>query len=503
MPNPKYIFTTWSHLRTVVDDKHLPIQFKYNTDGYNVFAVDNGVVYETIIYNNAVPDPSVYSQVQNDSDKSDFLTNYQPTANRVMQAFAARDGYTTNVYPILQGGTDGGGIVRIFRSDTSSRQVFVGAGTAGSPVGGLLTVQGQDADGAAPTANPFLVAGSDGANVQTILTDTAGRPNVVGAAANGAAVAGNPVRVGFSDGTTTRDALSDASGRAIVVGAAADGAAVTGNPVLMGGQDGTNAQSILTDTTGRQVMVGAAADGAAVAGNPVLMGGSDGTNAQTIATDTNGGVIVTGKDAHESPPTANPVLIAGWNGTNVVRLRLNSDGTVATSDKELATFIATGTSIASDNNKSMISILNADATLVTKIHEVYVINVRTATAIGVAGIFELRRITGHSAGSVITPTSMDTADTLDSDITVRTGSTVAGESANLMWRSIFTTDELTAVLDTASNEHIFQTMFPVFSRKTDSGTKPLVLRQNEGLTVKFATNSATGLFDIMLVFTQE
>lgn len=46
-------------------------------------------------------------------------------------------------------------------------------------------------------------------------------------------------------------------------------------------------------------------------------------------------------------------------------------------------------------------------------------------------------------------------------------------------------------------------MHPVFSRKTNAGTKALVLRQNEGATVKFATNSSAGSFDILLVFTQE
>lgn len=327
-------------------------------------------------------------------------------------------------------------------------------------------VQGTAADGATPVGNPVLIAGQDGTNVQSLLTDTSGRANVVGAAASGAAVAGNPVRVGFSDGTTTRDGLSDTSGRQIVVGAAADGAAVTGNPVLIGG--------------------------------------SDGTNAQTISTDTNGGIIVTGRDAHNSPPTANPVLVAGWDGTNVVRLRINSDGTIATSDRELATFVVIGTNILPANNKSMISILNADATLITKIHEIYVVNVRTAAVTGVTGVFELRRITSHSGGTVLTSVSMDTNDTLDSDITVRTGSTVGGESASLMWRVLFSTDDWgPGTLDVESNDHIFQTMFSIFSRKTDSGTKPLTLRQNQGLTVKFATNSTAGEFDLMLVFTQE
>jgi hypothetical protein len=481
MSSVKDIFTTWTHLRNIVDDKHLPVQYEYNLDGYEVFAVDNGITYSTVIYNNAVPNPAEYSQAQNDADKADFLTNYQPTANRVMQAFAARDGYTTNVYPILQGGTDGGGIVRIFRSDTNRNQVFVGSGTAGTPSGGVLTVQGDPAGTALP------ISGTVTANAGT------GTFNVAGT-----------VAVSSVTGDVTVTQATAANLNAQVQGTAADGAAPVGNPVLVAGQDGTNVQSLKTDTTGRPEVVGGAADGSPPSGAPVLTAGWDGTNVQTFATDGYGGTVVTGKDAHLSPPTANPVLVAGWNGTNVVRLRLNTDGSISTSATEKATFTAAGTSVDVANNKSMISVFNADATLLTKIHEIYVVNVRTAAATGVVGVFELRRITSHSGGTLLTPVSMDTADVLDADITVRTGSTVGGESADLMWRSLFSTDDWgPGTLDVEANDHIFQTMSPIFSRKTNTGTKSLVLRQNEGLTVKFATNSTAGTFDLFLVLTQE
>ena len=47
-------------------------------------------------------------------------------------------------------------------------------GTAGTP----CIVAGPNASGAAPTKNPVLVAGQDGTDVRTVLTDTSGRPNV-------------------------------------------------------------------------------------------------------------------------------------------------------------------------------------------------------------------------------------------------------------------------------------------------------------------------------------
>lgn len=65
----------------------------------------------------------------------------------------------------------------------------------------LVAVEGRAADGAAVVGNPVLIAGQDGANAQSLLTDSSGRPNVVGAAAQGAAVAGNPFLVAGEDGS--------------------------------------------------------------------------------------------------------------------------------------------------------------------------------------------------------------------------------------------------------------------------------------------------------------
>lgn len=464
----KDIVTTWSHLRNIVDDKHLPLQYEYNTDGYEIFAVDNGVTYSTVIYNNAVPDPSVYSQAQNDSDKSDFLTNYQANANHVMQVYAARDGYTITNYPVLMGGSNGG-IARIFAMDASGHGIIVGAGTAGTPSGGVLTVQGDPAGTALPVSGTVAVSSVSG-NV-TVVQPTASNLN------------------------------------AQVQGVAADGTAVTGNPVLIGGQDGTNVQSLKTDTTGRLEMVGAAADGSPPSGAPVLMAGQDGTNVQSLATDGYGNLLISSLNVPGSPPVANanPILVAGWDGTNVVRLKLNSDGTIATSEKELATFTALATSTDIANNKSMFSIVNASGSTVTaKISAIFITNVRTTSVTGVVGNFEIRRIVNHSGGTAITAIeTLDTANSLNGSITVRTGSAVTSESANLLWRSVFSTDEWgPGTTDVESNDHIFQTMFPVWNRR-DRDNKPIILHANEGLTVKFATNSTAGTFDIMVVFTQE
>jgi hypothetical protein len=104
--------------------------------------------------------------------------------------------------------------------------------------------------GAAVPTQASMVGGTDGTNLRAFLTDTSGRQIVIGAAADGAAVTGNPVLMAGQDGTNAQSIFTDTTGRQVMVGAAATGAAVTGNPVLIGGSDGSNAQAIATTTTG-------------------------------------------------------------------------------------------------------------------------------------------------------------------------------------------------------------------------------------------------------------
>jgi hypothetical protein len=201
--------------------------------------------------------------------------------------------------------------------------------------------------------------------------------------------------------------------------------------------------------------------------------------------------------------------LAQYAGSNVgdgnaIHVQPGTGSVFSVKFEEKPTFTALATSIAIGNNKSMLSILNTSSSVITKILEIYVVNVQTTAVTGVVGNFELRRITGHSAGTQITLIEkLDLSDALDSNTTVRTGGTVSGESTSLLWRSYFSTDEWgTGTLDMEGNEHISQIMFPIFGKRSPA-QKPIYLRQNQGLTVKFATNSTAGSFDVMIVMTQE
>lgn len=244
--------------------------------------------------------------------------------------------------------------------DSEGRKLVAGAGVAGTPEGGVLSVQGvsggqdlsvnisnfsadlsivQDnasellasvgglgAAGSATVGNPVRLGASDGTDSKDLLSDSSGKLIVTGAADSGSALAGAPVRVAVTDGADTLDLLSDSSGRLISVGAAADGSAVAGAPVLLGGSDETDTRTLSTDTAGRLIYVGAAADGVALAGNPVRLGASDGSITRDVLSDDQGRLLMVGAAAAGSAPEGFPLLAGGWDGTNVQVFKLDSNG---------------------------------------------------------------------------------------------------------------------------------------------------------------------------------
>jgi hypothetical protein len=167
---------------------------------------------------------------------------------------------------------------------------------------------------------------------------------------------------------------------------------------------------------------------------------------------------------------------------------------------EYPTFSLADFDIAIANNKSMLAIQNT-GTSVIRIREVWIINDRTAAVTGVTGEFQVNRITSFTGGTALTPVTYDTADSLPAGITCATNATVAGEGVTLR-RGRWSTDEWgTGTADVESFDHALQQIEP-FWKQTPSG-KALTVRQNQGVHVKFATNSTAGSFTIRLIFTTE
>jgi hypothetical protein len=73
----------WTTLKPLITVKAL-LQWDENTDSYKIFWLDGRMVFETTIWKEVVPNgvsEGGYSQSQNDSDKTDFETNYKNYAN--------------------------------------------------------------------------------------------------------------------------------------------------------------------------------------------------------------------------------------------------------------------------------------------------------------------------------------------------------------------------------------------------------------------------------------
>lgn len=167
---------------------------------------------------------------------------------------------------------------------------------------------------------------------------------------------------------------------------------------------------------------------------------------------------------------------------------------------EYATFSVIAEAIVIGNNKSMLALQNTGTSLM-KIREIWLINDRTSAVTGVAGVFRVLRIGSFSGGTSLTPASFDTTDSLPSGMSAATNATVSGES-DLLRVGSWSTDEWgPGTLDQEGLDHGFQNTFPFF-KQVDNG-KPIVVRQNQGVHVKFSTSSTAGYFSIRVIFTTE
>ena len=176
---------------------------------------------------------------------------------------------------------------------------------------------------------------------------------------------------------------------------------------------------------------------------------------------------------------------------------------VTVASDELATFTIVARAVVIGNNKSMVSIINSSgSTIKIKLRELKIVNVQNASVTGVVSNFELKRITGHSGGTSITPLPYDTTDTLDSHVTALTGATVSGEATNELKKWEWSSDEWNpGPADAESADHAIQETTNLV--KQERHCKPITMRAGEGITLKHTTNSTAGSFNIKILFTQE
>lgn len=168
-------------------------------------------------------------------------------------------------------------------------------------------------------------------------------------------------------------------------------------------------------------------------------------------------------------------------------------GSLSVVDALPARFTVVAPSVTLGNGKSMLSVVSAGPVL--RVERIYLVNVQVTGVTGVAAEFQLRRVTGHSAGTALTPQAHDTLDALGS-VTAATGATVSGESSAYLVRGWWASDEWgPGTADVESFDHTMQTLLPAWGG--------YVIRSGQGLSVRCNTNTTSGTFDIVMVFTQE
>lgn len=215
------IITDWPGLKDLIDTRNLNFRFEENDVAYEIFAIDGQYFYTATIYKaGKAPD----NQPTYDTYRAEFEASYKykiTDFNATDPFFlTSQDGYSVVLkdgnaptandgYGIAVIGIDGSNY-RMLKMDTSGRPVMVGAGTAGSPVGGLITIQGDSSGTPLPisgsvtiSSGTITVNGTITANQGTANTPTNGWPVKITDGTNILGTNSDPVRIDPT-GTTTQ-----------------------------------------------------------------------------------------------------------------------------------------------------------------------------------------------------------------------------------------------------------------------------------------------------------
>lgn len=374
---------------------------------------------------------------------------YSSNGNELAVAGGSANSSSNRAFLIA--GSDGS-INRLITLDTSGRTIITGSGTAGIPTGGVITIQG--ITGGTPIPINGTVTSNQGTSPWISNIMQFGGNNIV------TGIGGSGIGIPRITVSNDSNILATQSGAWTV--AQGNAAPLSGRwPVQI--TDGTN-----------------------------IMPTADISARASFHKITDGTDIAAVKPASSAAIADDPALVVAISPNNIVFVK----------DQELATFAVLASNIPQGNNKSMLSLSNSTgSSVIIKIRKIFLRNSQTTAVTGVVGVFELRRFVTHSLGNLITPVSYDTADTLSGNVTARTGATITGESSILARWEWSTDDWGPGTLDQEGLDHAMQVFSPLWSYDTPG--KGLTLRPNEGIHLKFATNSTAGTWDIRFTFTQE
>lgn len=89
---------TWTEFKAILASKSLPLQSDTVGSKRELFALDGPVVYRTNLYTGKVPQGPI-TQAQNDTDLAEFVADYEPSENGVLQRRAADGSVVTKSDP--------------------------------------------------------------------------------------------------------------------------------------------------------------------------------------------------------------------------------------------------------------------------------------------------------------------------------------------------------------------------------------------------------------------
>lgn len=195
-----------------------------------------------------------------------------------------------------------------------------------------------------------------------------------------------------------------------------------------------------------------------------------------------------------------PVIQGGTDGEligNVAdAMKVNIVGSSFNPLTAPATFTFVAIDVAVGNNKSMISIANTGTEPIF-LRSIKILNSQTSAVTGVVGEFRLLRFATHSGGTAVNGISADTLDTIPVTLTARTGATLSGLNTTPYRRTKWSTDEWgVGATDVESFDHTIQNVFSWYT--PSDNTKPITLRQNEGITVNQVVNTTVGTFTLIV-----
>lgn len=162
------------------------------------------------------------------------------------------------------------------------------------------------------------------------------------------------------------------------------------------------------------------------------------------------------------------------------------------------TVIAEAISLA--NNKSLCSIVNSSDTPIY-IKEVWLTLSDAENFPSDQTHFVMIRITGHTSGTNVPQKLHDLSDSVPSNVTAKTGATVSGEDSSPLESTWFASQDLLfgGQSSYAVIEHALGNQMPFWNQTP--GTKAIVLRNGQGLSLKCASNTSGAYFTIRILYT--